>query len=162
MSFITIVASTKFITVMSDGRASRGNVVVAEDMKKFIFINEGKLFVAIAGDYEYGSTFQEIFKTIDNFSPKEMIEGVYNKAQTLDIDARSFTISIGGVQDNKITVSMYDSDTNKTYHREPLEGNYDPIFFGEFPLPPEQMHQMFANILSKYETFPSHRQFWNA
>lgn len=162
MSLVTIVATTKFVTVMTDGRLLRGNVIESEDMQKFILINKGRFFVAIAGDFEYGKAFQEIFQTVVDYSPREMIEGVYNKAQTLDIHVRSFTISIGGVQDNKINVSMYDSDTNKTYHREPVEGNYDPIFFGKMPLPAEQMHQMFANILSKCETFPSHRQFWNA
>jgi hypothetical protein len=62
MSFVSIIATEKVLSVMSDGRVNIEGAVIQEDYQKFTVLGDNQGFVAITGAKEAGEQAIEIVK----------------------------------------------------------------------------------------------------
>lgn len=62
MSFVSIIATEKVLSVMSDGRVNNEGIVLQEDYQKFTVLGDNEGFVAITGAKEAGEKAIEFVK----------------------------------------------------------------------------------------------------
>lgn len=104
MSFVSIIASPNFITVMSDGQVTRDGVVIKDDYPKFKKISP-KQFIAYTGVKEY---CEEIVNQVP-YTPKMYnLADITNQIERVVIDPNlvkhKLHFGIGGVDVNEDVV----------------------------------------------------------
>lgn len=124
MSFVSIVATTGFVTVMSDGRVKDivSGEIIQEDFQKFIKANDSKAFIAYAGNRE---SCEPIALNLKN----AIEEGIsFDIVQTILISAvrklipehLTVMFALGGLNsDNEIEFYSFNSRENTNSHFKP-------------------------------------------
>lgn len=121
MSFVSIVATENFITVMSDGRVTGkdNDEILQEDYQKFMEVANGKAFIAYAGTKDVCELIAQHIKiAIENGLTLEdssrIVRESINAAVPEDL---SVMFSIGGINElGKIEFYTYDSKNNLEQH----------------------------------------------
>ncbi|MNW37055.1 hypothetical protein D3C74_140860 [compost metagenome] len=152
MSFVSIVMSNDFLTIMSDGRVS-GLEYEIEDFQKFVCSNDGKSFVAFSGDRTGCEIIsQEVLKSFQLGIPYKTIS-----KELIEFIDRNFgynvviKIAFGGIGEHgEIEVYNYDYPSKEETYFHPSEREIDYIFLCNVPktLRPEVANK-FGELLNE-------------
>lgn len=114
MSLVTIMATDKFITLMSDGRViSDSNEITDENYQKFLSLSNGKKFIAYAGTKDICEIFVSTIRTMveEGHSFTDINFVLSESMKTIAIpEGRIALISYGGLNDdNELVFYTVDS-----------------------------------------------------
>ena len=98
MSFVSVIAREDFITVVSDGQVSRGNMVVQSDYKKFTKISD-KQFIAFTGTKEFceGLVNEIEFNRNGLHNLYNIVENLDKNIRTIPCQSYVVMFAVGGV-----------------------------------------------------------------
>jgi 20S proteasome alpha/beta subunit len=134
LSFVSVVAKEKFISIMCDGRKTSGTgEVIEERVKKFERIKD-KYYVAFAGTYDLCMNVVEEVKELieSNNSIESVIELTSDKLNQLKYDEKihKVLVSLGGVtEDGKIIISQMSNNPNINFEKYYLNGSETKYIF---------------------------------
>lgn len=98
MSLISVIATDKFISFMSDGRVIENDEIINESYKKIFKVNE-KIIFGMAGSY---NALQIILKHLDDFNQENARE--FNKSLFKELAGNkthhSIQMVVGGLDEN--------------------------------------------------------------
>ncbi|PHA10355.1 hypothetical protein COE65_14275 [Bacillus sp. AFS051223] len=101
MSLISIVATKKFVSFVSDGRGTKEGEIIYEDYRKVFKIND-KVIIGIAGD---SSVIEILIPQIHNIedldlsNAKSCAHSLFNMLGNNKIKNKDMTIMVGGLDD---------------------------------------------------------------
>ena len=142
VSFVSVVATEGFVTVMSDGRVS-GLDILVEDYQKFVLSTDKNFFIAYAGD----RTLCEIVanKILESYNVKMPFDTIKEQmigcAQRNFDDQTNIMLSFGGVNYNgQIEVIGCDLKTKECLYYRPVGDKISYLFHSN--LPPSMKEEM--------------------
>ncbi|HDR4884568.1 TPA: hypothetical protein QCV70_002787 [Bacillus cereus] len=161
MSFVSVVVTARFISVMSDGRVQHNGEIVQEDYTKFGVLGDGKAFISITGSRSSG---ERIIELADKFYKEdEPLAGVafgLQKVLTRDIPYPShdlLNIGIGGNSEGKIilyTLSNRYTSLEDIKAYSPATGYMDFVRFGTEELQ-DKLNSQNVNLRDKFTGYLS-------
>jgi hypothetical protein len=108
MSLVSIIATEKALSVLSDGRAIRDGVIVQENFQKFEVLGNGTGFVAITGWKEAGEALIQLAKHWlsqgDSYQvvAQKLQEEILQRVPYTTIASNIVNMSIGGLSEEQI------------------------------------------------------------
>lgn len=141
MSFVSVVVTKNFISVMSDGRVNHEGEIIQEDYNKIRKLGNGNAFITITGDRYLGE--QAIKVTEKHYYEGISLDEISIGLQTVltrDIpfpDYPLLNISIGGFSVGRLevfTLSNQNTSTDEIVRYSPENEDINLITFDSFEL----------------------------
>lgn len=152
MSFVSVVATEGFVTIMSDGRVKKvgSGEIIQEDYQKFIRVQNDKAFIAFAGIKELCEAIAiNIKKTIEEGMSFDKIQKILKLTITQIIPSElTVMFAFGGLNhSNEIEFYSYNSKYKKELHFKPVDDQIAYAFLNNSSASEDEFNNKFINIL---------------
>ncbi|OKP91312.1 hypothetical protein [Paenibacillus sp. P32E] len=126
MSFISVVATEKFVTIMADGRVVNmdSGEIIEENFIKYLQVNE-KAFIAFTGTKDTGEAMAEtiarrIIEGEDFAKIHQILIGTIESLKEIITDSRPVSIAFGGFnKEGEAELRSYASKSKQTLQFKP-------------------------------------------
>lgn len=156
MSFVSVVATEKFVTIMSDGRVVNMDTgdLVEENFQKYVKVNE-KAFVAFSGTKDTGEIIarkiaESIHEGEEFVKIHQILVMTIEGMRELITDDRPVSIVFGGFNSKgEAEVLSYASKSKQSLHYKPKGDEFATIFLtgARSSLTQEEIYNVFEGFM---------------